>query len=131
MRLLLPIVLLAAAPAAAFQAPAPTAVADPNISQLVVYGDDPCPPSSDDTIVVCARKPETERYRIPENLRGDPNDPANDTWTERASELQYVGRQGIGSCSPVGPGGFTGCWNEMMRQSREDRRTNPEGQPVP
>lgn len=120
MRLLLPIALLAAAPAAAVQT-APTAVADPNISQLVVYGDDPCPPSSDDTIVVCARKPETQRYRIPENLRGDPNDPANDTWTERASELQYVGRGGIGSCSPVGPGGASGCYAELVRQARAER----------
>jgi hypothetical protein len=24
------------------------------------------------------------------------------------------------SCSPVGPGGFTGCTQELLRQARED-----------
>src|SRR3712207_7886913 len=46
--------------AASAQAPA----AEPKISAIVVYGNDACPPSTDDTIVVCARKPEGERYRI-------------------------------------------------------------------
>ena len=27
-------------------------------STMIVYGDDPCPPSTNDTIVVCARKPD-------------------------------------------------------------------------
>ncbi|MGZ8329353.1 MAG: hypothetical protein ACXWUV_17795, partial [Allosphingosinicella sp.] len=61
--------LLAAAPAAA-QAPAAPRSAEPKISTMIIYGDDPCPPSTDDTIVVCARKPDKERYRIPEALRG-------------------------------------------------------------
>ena len=62
-----------AAPAAA-QAPA---AAEEKISQVIVYGNDPCPSGGADEIVVCARKPEGERYRIPERLRGDPNDPKN------------------------------------------------------
>ena len=33
------------------------------IATLVVYGDDPCPRSAGDEIVVCARRPENERYR--------------------------------------------------------------------
>ena len=28
------------------------------VNQLVIYGDDPCPPSTDNEIVVCARKDE-------------------------------------------------------------------------
>lgn len=111
---------LVAAPAAAQETAAPTP-GENRISQLIVYGDDPCPASTEDEIVVCARKPEADRYRIPENLRGDPNDPANDTWTERATELQYVGRSGIGSCSPVGAGGFTGCYTELVRQAQAER----------
>ena len=39
------------------------------ISEIIVYGNDPCPRSTDDEVVVCARKPEAERYRIPEKLR--------------------------------------------------------------
>ena len=96
---------------------------EPKISTMIVYGDDACPPSTGDTIVVCARKPEGERYRIPEALRGDPNDPKNQAWAERATALEYAGRTGIGSCTPVGPGGASGCFNQLVRDARADRRT--------
>ncbi|HYG47981.1 MAG TPA: hypothetical protein VD846_08565 [Allosphingosinicella sp.] len=114
--------LLAAAPAAA-QGAAPAA--EPKISTMIVYGDDPCPPSTDDTIVVCARKPDKERYRIPEALRGDPNDPASQSWAQRATALEYAGRSGIGSCSPVGPGGASGCFNQIVREARAERAGDP------
>jgi len=101
------------------------------VSQLIVYGDDPCPPSTTEEIVVCARRPEDDRFRIPEPLRGSSRVSDNESWASTARSLEYVGRTGIQSCSTVGPGGFTGCWAEMMRQAREEARTNPEGQPVP
>jgi hypothetical protein len=116
--------LVAAAPAAAQTRPAAPA-AEPKISTMIVYGDDPCPPSTDDTIVVCARKPDKERYRIPEELRGDPNDPTNQAWATRATALEYAGRSGIGSCSPVGPGGASGCFNQIVRQARAERGADP------
>jgi hypothetical protein len=103
--------------AASAQAPAP----EPKISAMIVYGDDACPPSTNDTIVVCARKPEGERYRIPEVLRGDPNDPKNQAWAARATALEYAGRSGIGSCSTVGPGGASGCFNQIVREARAER----------
>src|SRR5256885_7741370 len=53
----------------------------------------------------CYRVPEAERYRIPPNLRDNPNDPRNQSWTNRATELAYVGRTGTQSCSTSGPGG--------------------------
>ena len=116
--------LLAAAPALAQPAPAPAptlATDDASINQLIGYGDDPCPTSTDDTITVCARKPESDRYRIPEVLRSDPNDPINQSWANRALEMQYVGRSGIGSCSTTGPGGMIGCYNDLVRQARAER----------
>lgn len=121
--------LLAAAAGAALLGSAGPALAqgaapEPKVSALIVYGDDPCPQSTDDTIVVCARKPDSERYRIPEPLRGDPNDPKNQAWAERATSLEFAGRSGIGSCSPVGPGGSTGCFNQMVREARADQRTS-------
>jgi hypothetical protein len=116
--------LLAAAPAATL-AQAATPAPEPKISALIVYGDDPCPPSTDDTIVVCARKPDSERYRIPEDLRGDPNDPKNQAWATRATALEYAGRSGIGSCSPVGPGGASGCFNQIVREARAERSADP------
>jgi hypothetical protein len=122
--------LLAAAAGAAFLASAAPAMAqgtapEPKISTMIVYGDDPCPPSTDDTIVVCARKPDKERYRIPEILRGDPNDPKNQAWASRATALEYAGRSGIGSCSPVGPGGASGCFNQIVREARAERAGDP------
>jgi hypothetical protein len=101
------------------------------VSQVIVYGNDPCPQSSGDDIVVCARRPEDDRYRIPEPFRGTTDLRDNRSWAANARSLEYVGRTGTQSCSPVGPGGFTGCWAEMMRQANEDRGTNPEGQPIP
>ena len=110
-----------AAAAASAQAPA----AEPKISAMVIYGDDACPPSTNDTIVVCARKPEGERYRIPEILRGDPDDPKKQAWAERATALEYAGRSGIGSCSPVGSGGASGCFNQIVREARAERGGDP------
>jgi hypothetical protein len=117
------VLLLAAAPAAAQQAPAAPdpRLQEPQVNQLIVYGDDPCPPSTDDVITVCARKSESERFRIPENLRDDPNAAVNQSWANRAIEMQYVSRTGIGSCSPVGPGGASGCFNDLVRQARAER----------
>lgn len=102
-----------------------------NVRRLVVYGKDPCPRAqSADEVVVCARRPETERYRIPRELRDSATgeDPDGTSWAARAEALEYVGRTGIQSCSTVGPGGVSGCWNEMVRAWRRDRRTG-EGEP--
>jgi hypothetical protein len=135
MRRLVPITAALAAAGFALAAPAqqpdPPAGDNRRVSQLIVYGDDPCPASNAEVIVVCARRVEEDRYRIPEPLRGNGETAGNQSWAASARELEYVGRTGIQSCSTVGPGGFTGCWAEMMRQAREDRRTNPQGQPIP
>jgi hypothetical protein len=111
-----------AAPASAQDAPA--AAAEPKVNQLIIYGDDACPQSSDDVITICVVAPETERYRIPENLRDNPNDPRNESWANRATQLQYVGRSGIGSCSTAGPGGMIGCFSDNDRAARAERATS-------
>lgn len=98
------------------------------VRQLIVYGNDPCPPSTGEEIVVCARRPETDRYRIPENLREAEPGPESEAWAVRAESLEYVGRSGIDSCSPVGPGGMTGCLADLIRRAREERR-QAAGQP--
>jgi hypothetical protein len=123
---------LAALAAAATLLPAPAAGqgSQERIRRLIVYGRDPCPRAANgDEIVVCARRPETERYRIPRELRDQPDDnPDSTSWAVRAEALEYVGRTGIQSCSTVGPGGVSGCWNEMVRAWRRDRRTG-DGEP--
>ena len=105
------------APAAA----QPAAAAEARVNQLIVYGNDPCPPSTEEEITVCFREDEGKRFRIPERLRDNPNDPLNQAWGARAIELQYVGRSGIGSCSTTGPGGMIGCYNQLVREARAER----------
>jgi hypothetical protein len=121
MKTLLAAALLAGGLAAVPAAAAPAKAGEEKVNQLVVYGNDPCPKSTDDTITVCARKGERERYRIPERLRDDPNARDNQSWSNNAKALEYVGRSGIGSCSATGPGGFTGCFNDIVRAARQER----------
>ena len=92
------------------------------INQLIIYGDDPCPQSSENEITVCARKGESERYRIPEVLRADPLSPKNEAWTDRVEAYETVGAQGIASCSPVGSGGATGCMARLIDTAYKERR---------
>jgi hypothetical protein len=94
------------------------------INQVIVFGDDPCPQADGDTIVVCARMAEDERYRIPPNLRADPNDPRRESWTTRVQSLERVGRFGTDSCSPVGLGGFTGCTRDLVEGFAAERTAN-------
>lgn len=119
MRALLFVALAAAAPA-----PAEVAAGAPErISTLVVYGDDACPRSSGDEIVVCARQPESERYRIPKKLRAKPFNAARDgSWAGTAKVLETVSRQGLpNSCSPVGSNGQTGCFAKFLADARAQR----------
>ena len=101
---------------------AATPAAEPRVNQVIVYGGDPCPASTDEEITVCARLPEDDRFRIPPNLRENPNAPANQAWLNRAIELSYVGRSGTDSCSTAGAGGFTGCLSQVINQARAERR---------
>ena len=50
--------------------------ADVRVNQLIIYGDDACPESTDpNEITVCARFPDADRYRVPPSLRDNPNEP--------------------------------------------------------
>ncbi|MCB2075629.1 MAG: hypothetical protein H6917_06030 [Novosphingobium sp.] len=94
------------------------------VNQLIVYGDDPCPPSTGDQITVCARKDESERYRIPEVLRGT-DSPENDAWNNRVLAYETVGKYGSLSCSPAGSGGWTGCLNQMIETAYAEKESDP------
>jgi hypothetical protein len=101
------------------------------VSEVIVYGTDPCPRSSDDEIVVCARKPETERYRIPERLRQGGSLQSRQAWAARAKSFETVGRTGINSCSAVGPGGYTGCLNQMINDAFAERKEQVGSETTP
>jgi hypothetical protein len=91
-------------------------------SHVTVYGDDPCPTSSDDEIVVCGRRPEEERYRIPAPLRRSSRPPES-SWTTSVAELEEAQRDTRpNSCSVVGTWGQSGCFQQMIRQWWAERR---------
>ena len=92
-------------------------------TNIIVYGNDPCPQSSSDEIVVCARKPEEERYRIPKDLRDKEQDALSRPWPDRAQGLEEAARYALpGYCSPVGPSSQSGCFEEMIRRWQVERR---------
>ena len=115
---------------AALSAPAVAQDGD-RISEIIVYGNDPCPRSTDDDIVVCARKPEAERYRIPERFRVTGPRQSREAWANKAKSFEIVGRTGIQSCSAVGPGGHTGCLEQMIEQAKAEAREQATGATPP
>lgn len=113
--------LLSAAPALA----QPVTGGNERVNVVIVYGDDACPESTGDEIVVCPRKEEAERYRIPEMFRGS-DSPQNEAWTNRVERYEMVGRNGTLSCTPTGPGGSTGCLARMIETAYDERGLAPD-----
>ncbi len=124
MKRLIPLFAVACAMAAPH--PALAAEGGDKVNQLIVYGNDPCPPSTDDQITVCARKGEGERFRIPEPLRDNPNAVANQAWTERVKAYETVGATGTNSCSPVGGTGATGCLSRLISAAYAERKQSSD-----
>ena len=100
-------------------------------SEIIVYGTDPCPRSTDDDVVVCARRPEAERFRIPEVLRETGTRQENQSWTKQAEALARAGATGIGSCSAVGPGGASGCTQQEIDRAFRERREDDDAEVAP
>ena len=112
--------------AGAIPAPAEAQNVPERETSLIVYGDDPCPaPGDDEEIVVCARKPEEERYRIPAPLRRG-EELSERSWSSQAAELEDAQRDTRpNSCSVVGSYGQTGCVQQMLREWAAERRHRP------
>jgi hypothetical protein len=108
------VVALAPSPAAAQGAD------EPKVNQLIIYGDDKCPPSTENEITVCARLDEGERYRIPEDLR-EVSGPENTAWTNKVKSFEAVGNFGPLSCTPVGAGGEFGCTAKMIEAAYAEK----------
>lgn len=119
--------------AAATALPATLAFASPAMAQantrtLTVFGNDPCPTSNDEEIVVCRRLPEQERFRVPKDLREGtvgPESTAGAVRNQRIVDREVAG-DGIGSCSTVGAGGGSGCFLKNARKNREARQESGE-----
>lgn len=113
--------MIAAALATAFTGMAAPAIAQSDDKVLVVYGNDPCPSGT-----ICVRKGESERFRIPKDLRQAAPSAHNERWADRAKSIQDVGAAGTGSCSAVGGGGWTGCWSKQMQDFKAQRAADKE-----
>lgn len=112
---------------AAAAMPSAPAAAQGKDRVLIIYGDERCPTSNGEEIVVCVRKPASEQFRIPEELRNSGSG-LPPSWNEKAKSIEYVGASGIGSCSTSGPGGASGCLKQMIQQARAERRAQSADQ---
>lgn len=82
---------------------------------VTVYGEDPCPAAqSPDEIVVCARRPEEERFRL-RTLDAPDGVPVAQERIEQGGVGRTLGTDdvrlagGSGTCTTVGPNGLAGC----------------------
>jgi hypothetical protein len=105
--------------------PAPAQDAPRRTVEVIVYGNDPCPDvTNSNEIVVCGRRPENDRYRIPKELRRRGERPLEAAWGSRVEGLEDAARAGRpNSCSPVGTYGQTGCSQQQIRDWYAARRS--------
>lgn len=96
------------------------------VNQVIVFGDDPCPASQEGEITVCARKNESERYRIPKALREGGDLQKNEAWNNKVLAYETVGATGKLSCSPVGPAGWTGCEQKLINNAYAEKRESSD-----
>ncbi len=94
------------------------------ISFLVTYGQDECPEAVGDEIIVCAATPESERYRIPLQVREEKDeDLPGGSWASAVESLDHQASMNRpNSCSVNGSGGQTGCTQAALRQWFAERR---------
>ncbi|HYJ30235.1 MAG TPA: hypothetical protein VEW25_07845 [Allosphingosinicella sp.] len=81
-----------------------------------------------DEIVVCGQRDEPRsRYRVPEvpDTGFDPEGDVESVSRERNALMEPGARTGIGSCSNVGPGGFTGCQSRHFERQIDQYGGNP------
>ncbi len=123
--------LAGAAAILAIAVPVLNAPADAQVQNgtLVIYGDDRCPTNADgEEIVICVRRSERERFRIPKELREGELDANTQSWAMRAESTLNAGATGVGSCSTVGAAGQSGCFVQRANAARAEARARREAQ---
>ena len=121
---------LAGAAAAASLSPA-HAQSRAGQAYIEVFGNDPCPRSTDSEVVVCARKPDSERFRIPERLRTGGALQSRQAWANRARSFEIATRRGVNTCDAVGPSGQSGCLQRIIDQAYAETRESETENTVP
>lgn len=105
--------------------PAP-ALAQAGQGKLTIYGNDPCPAQN-----ICVRAPESQRYRLPQSQNPQGTRQQRQSWANRSQQLMTVGNTGTGQCSPVGPGGYTGCLTKEINQAKQDAKEQQQQDTAP
>jgi hypothetical protein len=98
----------------------PAAAQTNSRGEVIVYGNDPCPRSTDDSVVVCVRRKEEERFRIPQAYRPSGTRQQSQSWSTQSRALTTAGATGTNSCSAVGPGGWAGCLQQEIDQAKQE-----------
>ena len=111
--------------------PATAQSAAQRVAEITVFGSDPCPRSTDSEVVVCRRLDERYRYRLPDSYRPSGTLQQRQSWANKARTIERAGRTGIQSCSPVGPAGYTGCLDQMIRASKAEVAEEAAGNTPP
>ncbi len=83
---------------------------------LTIFGDDKCPANE-----ICVSAPESERFRIPKDLRESIRTPDSTSWAIRAQSTLSEGYSGPNSCTTVGPS-VEGCFAQEMRAARAEAK---------
>jgi hypothetical protein len=113
--------------------PAAPAQAQTQDRVITIYGNDKCPSDQGQGIVVCRRMPETERYRIPKDLR-DAAPPPQAVGSNAAAAVNTTGGSGvqIKSCNAIGAGVNDGCmvselnnWKAQQRAAKKAEAAVP------
>ena len=110
--------------------PAPAAAQSAQ-AEVIVYGNDPCPRSTESEVVVCSRRPESERYRLPKNQQLQGSRQQRQSWARQSQALTTVGNTGTGSCSAVGPGGHTGCLIQEINRAKQESQEQSQANQAP
>jgi hypothetical protein len=90
-----------------------------------IYGTDRCPASNGQQIVVCHRHPETERFRIPKDLRDQEREPqAAGGNIGAVTAVNTTGGTGvqINSCNAIGAGVNAGCTKQGLDAWKAEQR---------
>ena len=101
------------------------------VRSVTVTGDQQCPKSTAQEIVVCSRADGDEQFRIPPKFRESAHPAANNSWTNRAALIDEVSREAGGlpnTCSVNGSGGQTGCSQKALEQWQAEMRAKKRAQ---
>lgn len=102
------------------------AIAQAGQTTITIYGNDPCPREN-----ICIRAPESQRYRLPQSQNPQGTRQQRQSWARQSQQIMTVGSTGAMTCSPVGPGGYTGCLTREINQAKQDAREQQQQDQAP